>query len=261
MSDPAADAPLRGRRVLLTRPDDTTGIRDLLRRTGAEVVHVPATQIVPVAAGIRAVRAAVSRASCIAVTSRRAVELVFDAARIAAAPTLPFACVGAATAAAVTARGGTVGVVADPPDQDGLVAAMLATGSVAGMHVVFPAAVGARGALEAGLTAAGATVERIDCYESVPDPQAAGQLRTLEAEGALDLVVFTAPSTVHAWVAAVGPDASRRIPAASIGARTSDAIRAHAIPLAVEATVSSAQGLYEALVAWGDPSPGAAPVP
>jgi uroporphyrinogen-III synthase len=255
----ATDAPLQGRRILLTRPDDTTGIRDLLRRTGADVVHVPATHIVPVPSGIRAAREAVSRASCVAVTSRRAVELVFDRASLAAAAPVRFACVGDATAAAVTAMGGKVCVIADPPDQDGLVASMIAAGPLRGMHVLFPAAVGARGALEAGLLAAGAIVDRIDCYESLPDPDAVAALRVAEAERPLDLVVFTAPSTVHAWVAAVGAGVARRIPAASIGARTSDAVRAHGIPLAVEARVSSAQGLHDALLAWGTAAPTAAP--
>jgi uroporphyrinogen III methyltransferase/synthase len=255
MTDATDGAPLQGRRLLLTRPDDATGIRELLRQTGAEVVHVPATRIVPVVAGIADARLAVARADSVAVTSRRAVELLFDAERMARYPSLQFACVGTATAAAVTALGGHVCVVAEPPDQDGLVASMLAVGSVAGLRVLFPAAVGARGALERGLLAAGATVERIDCYESLPDPAVVPALRAVEAQGAIDLVVLTAPSTVHAWVAAVGADAAQRMPAASIGARTSAAIRAHGIAVAVEAATSSAVGLRDALIAWGLHSP------
>jgi uroporphyrinogen-III synthase len=244
-------APLSGVRVVLTRPDDSTGLGDSLRVLGAAVVHVPSTRITPITAGIQAARAAYAQADWVLWTSRRAVELVLG-------PTLPttrdvpphFACVGPATAQALRAVGGEPRVIADPPDQDGLLAALVDRADLAGCTVLFPAALDARDTLELGLRAVGAVVDRVDCYDSLPDPAAAQRLRQVHEAADVDLVLFTAPSTVHAWAAAVGPVASAQVAAACIGARTGAACRAHRIPVAVEAAVSTADGLIASIVDW-----------
>jgi uroporphyrinogen-III synthase len=251
-----AGTPLVGARLVLTRPDDRTGIGDALRTLGATVLHVPATRIVPIRAGIQAARAAYAEADWVLWTSRRAVELVVGQALPTTRATPPrFACVGPATAEALREVGGTPAVVADPPDQDGLLAALLGVDALAGSRVLFPAALDARDTLEVGLRDAGATVERVDCYDSVPDPTTAARLRELETVGDLDLVVFTAPSTVHGWAAAVGAEAARGLAGASIGSRTTEACRAHRIPVACEAASSTADGLVTAIAAWGAARP------
>jgi len=241
---------------LLTRPDDTTGIGDALRVLGAAVVHIPATRIEPISSGVQAARAAYTGADWVVWTSRHAIEVVFGATMPMTRDVPPkFACVGPATAATLRLVGGEPAVLADPPNQDGLVSVLREAAELAGATVLFPAAVGARDTLEDGLRAAGAQVIRVDCYDSVPDANAVDALRQVEAEGAIDLAVFAAPSAVHAWVAAVGADVAPRIAAASIGGRTSAACMAYGIPIVAEATSSTRDELIAAIAAWGHRTP------
>ncbi len=256
--------PLGGRRLLLTRPDDTTGIGDALRQLGAAVIHIPATRVEPIASGVQVARAAYMAVDWVLWTSRHAIDVVFGPAlpMTRAVPPL-FACAGPTTAAALRAVGGEVAVTADPPNQDGLLTAMRAPVGLAECTMLFPAAAGARTTLEDGLRAAGATVIRVDCYESVPDAAAAETLRRVEADGAIDLAVFSAPSAVHAWVAAVGTAVAQRLPAASIGGRTTAACIAYGISLVAEAASSTRDALIAAIAASGHraPHPTAADAP
>ncbi len=250
--------PLAGRRVLLTRPDDTTGIGDALRVLGAAVIHLPATRIEPIASGVQLARAVYMTADWVVWTSRHAIDVVFAGALPMTRAVPPhFACVGPATAFALRVIGGEATVVADPPNQDGLLAALVGTATVDGSIVLFPAAVGARTTLEDGLRSAGAQVMRVDCYDSVPDPGAVEALQRIEADEAVELVVFAAPSAVHAWVAAVGPTVARGRPAASIGGRTSAACLAYGIPIVAEAARSDGEALITAIAGWGRGAPSA----
>jgi uroporphyrinogen-III synthase len=253
--DGADGAPLTGRRLLLTRPDDATGMGAALVSAGAEVVFVPATRIVADEAGIAAARRRIAEADWLVLTSRRAVELVLTAEVLRRATALRYACVGEATATALASLGATATIIAEPPDQDGLLAALDAVGPVHGTRVLFPAAVGARTTLEDGLRARGAIVDRITCYASRPDPSAVRSLQSVLRAGRIDLAVFTAPSSVEAWVAAVGSIGAQAIPAASIGPRTTVALRARGIPVAVEAAPSDGKGLVASIRAWCEASP------
>jgi uroporphyrinogen-III synthase len=251
-----AAAPLAGRRLLLTRPDDATGLADRLRALGAAVVHVPATRVMPDPDGIAVARAAYAQSDWVLWTSARAVALLLADGVPAGAPRA--AAVGPATADALRASGIAPVLVAEQADQDGLLAALRAAGSLAGARVLFPAAAGARATLEEGLRADGAIVQRVPCYASAADPEAATALAEARARGGIDLVLLTSPSTAQAWAAALGP-AAAMLPAASIGPQTSVACRAIGIPVAVEARPSTADGLLEGLVAWarGDSGPAA----
>lgn len=249
-----AAAPLAGRRLLLTRPDDGTGLADRLAGLGATVVHVPATRVIPDPDGIAAARAAYAESDWVLWTSGRAVALVLGEGVPPGRPRA--AAVGPATAEALRARGIAPAVVAAQADQDGLLAALRATGPLTGARLLFPAAAGARTTFEDGVRADGAVVQRVTCYASAADPAAATALADARATGDIDLVLLTAPSTAQAWAAAAGA-AAATLPAASIGPQTSLACRALGLPVAVEARPSTADGLLEALVAWarGDSRP------
>jgi uroporphyrinogen III methyltransferase/synthase len=81
----------------------------------------------------------------------------------------------------------------------------------------------------------------------VPDGDGAAQLRAALADGTIDLATFTSASAVKAFVAAVGDEAARGAPAASIGPITSDAARAAGLEVVVEAEHSTIPGLVDSI--------------
>jgi uroporphyrinogen III methyltransferase/synthase len=84
-------------------------------------------------------------------------------------------------------------------------------------------------------------------YRSVVDGAGADELRQRIVDGDADLVTFTSASSVNAFVAAVGADAARRVPAASIGPVTTQAAREAGFVVVVEATDSTIPGLVDAV--------------
>jgi uroporphyrinogen-III synthase len=107
---------------------------------------------------------------------------------------------------------------------------------------------GARDALPDGLEQMGADVTVIEAYRSINDGQGAKRLsRAIEA-GKVDLVTFTSASAVKAYVDAVGDALALRVPAASIGPLTSEALRGAGIELKHEAEESTIDGLVAAVV-------------
>src|SRR5262249_49368164 len=135
------------------------------------------------------------------------------------------AAVGPATADALLDRGLSVDVSPDRFVAEALLDALRDRRDVRGVRVLYAAAEGARDALPDGLAELGAVVERITVYRSVPDAENAAQLRDRLLAGGVDLVTFTSASAVHAFVSAVGDDAAKKAPAASIGPITSAAAR------------------------------------
>ena len=88
----------------------------------------------------------------------------------------------------------------------------------------------------------------IEAYRSIPDGQGAKRLsRAIEA-GKVDLVTFTSASAVKAYVDAVGEELALRVPAASIGPQTSEALRGAGIELKYEAEESTIEGLVASVV-------------
>jgi uroporphyrinogen III methyltransferase/synthase len=236
---------------LVTRPEGGGEIARRLESLGASVVAVPATRIVPLdPAPLDAALADLAGFHWAIFTSRNAVQVVIERLRAggrtpSALAALRIAAVGTATAEALHGKGIAVTVVPARFSGDGVLEALRQRSDVAGARVLYAAAAGAADTVPDGLTALGARVERIACYESVADPDAVAPLRA--AAGVADVVVLTAPSTLAAWRSAVGDDTARAIPIVSIGQVTSDAIRAVGLVVAAEAAPSTADGLVEAV--------------
>ncbi len=72
-------------------------------------------------------------------------------------------------------------------------------------------------------------------------------VRAIEA-GNVDLVTFTSASAVRGYVDAVGEDVALRVPAASIGPQTSDALREAGIEVKAQAEESTLDSLASAVV-------------
>ena len=112
--------------------------------------------------------------------------------------------------------------------------------------MLYAAAQGARETLYEGLEELGAVVDQVVLYRSVADGEGAESLRAQLESGEIDLVTFTSASSVNGFVDAVGEDAARRAPAATIGPITSSAARARGLDVRVEAARSTIDGLVEA---------------
>lgn len=224
-----------------------------LEALGARVLTYAATAlVVRDLEGLRVAARALARYDWVVFTSATAVTLTFDATEecgIAAADWAHtrVASVGTATAAAIQARGVTPTVIPERFSATGLLEALSGRSDVAGATILYPTAAGARRDLEDGLRSLGATVDRIDAYESVGTEQHVAAVRTALLEGGVDIVTFTASSAVEAWVTAMAP-VHAAADVVSIGPVTTQAARGAGMRVAAEAMPSTLDGLVAAVV-------------
>ena len=249
-------ASLAGRRILVTRPG-APGDRlvAMLERLGADVLHAPLTRIEPVDLPGLAWRLAARRYDWVLFTSANAVRIADQAARAstpaglsAALGDARVAAVGRVTAESLHDHGVAPVVVPGRFDAEGLLEVLAGRDDIRGRRVLHPAAAGASEVLGGALARLGADVETVIAYESVRVESAAVGLRAMLRGPRIDLATFMAPSAANAFVAALGTERARSIEAASIGAVTSAALRAHGITVAVEADEATATRLVDAIV-------------
>ena len=118
---------------------------------------------------------------------------------------------------------------------------------LAGRRVLLPRAAQGAPALSDGLRGAGAAVDDVALYDVRAAPADPAVLERLRS-GEIDIVSFTAPSTVHGLIEQVGADALARVELASIGPSTSAAAAAAGLPVHIEAAAHTMQGLVDAIV-------------
>jgi len=253
--DRADQRPLLGRRILVTRATTQAGmLSERLRALGATVTEMPATRIEVLERGpLGTALARLSTYQHVVFTSQNAVRIVWDALRAEGLDARALAgvvvsAVGPATADALLERGIAVDVSPARFVAEGLVDAYAARTDVRGAQVLYPAALGARDVLPAGLRRLGANVDVVPVYRSVFDGRGAAALCEQLAADALDLVTLTSASAVRGYVEAVGPELVGCVGAASIGPITTAAARAAGIPVVVEAEPSTIAGLVAAVL-------------
>ena len=248
--------PLRGVRVVVTRARaNAPTLSAKLRELGADVIEMAATRIQPLDQG--ALADAISRLGdyqWLVLTSQNAVELFTRALRTPAHDAripggLKVAAVGPATSDALAQCGVSVDVIPARFTAEGLLSALTDRSDVTGSRMLYLAARGARDVLPTGLRAAGATVDVVTLYESVPDAMGATLMRERLLGGAVDIVTFTSASAVRAFGEAVGADAAARARLVSIGPATSEAIRSAGLHVHAEADPSTLDGLVGAVLA------------
>jgi uroporphyrinogen III methyltransferase/synthase len=247
--------PLFGRRIVVTRSThQAPALTDKLRELGAEVIEMPATQIARMdLAPLRAELARISDYDWLIFTSQNAISIFWeqllgqgkDARALAG---LKIAAVGPATAGALLERGIAVDVIPARFVAEGLLDVLRTRDDVAGTKVLYVTAEGAREALPDGLREMGADVKMIEAYRSIIDGEGAEKLARAIEGGRVDLVTFTSASAVKGYVDAVGLDLALRVPAASIGPQTSEALRETGIEIKAEAEESTLDGLAAAVV-------------
>ena len=239
--------PLRGRTVIVTRPEDqSAALAAALRKRGARVLVAPAIRIAPTrsAALTGALRdLAAGRFVWITLTSRATVDVL--AARLDAPADVRarVAAIGDGTAAAFRrwAR--------REPDL------RPRTFTTAALAWAFPRGEGrvlcaradiAPPGLEEALVAKGWTAERVDAYRTVFPRTLPPDTRSALRAGTVDAVTFTSASTVRGFVGALG--AVRGTPKViCIGPVTAKEARAHGFSVAAVAAPHTVDGLVVAV--------------
>ena len=242
--------PLFGKRIVVTRASQQApALTEKLSELGADVIEMPATQIARL--DLAPLRVEIGRLSLydwLIFTSQNAIaifweQLLGEAKDARALAGLKVAAIGPATAGALLEHGITVDVIPDRFVAEGLLEMMRARDDVAGKKVLYVTAEGARDVLQQGLKEIGADVTLIEAYHSIVDGEGAEKLaRAIEA-GRVDLVTFTSGSAVRGYIDAVGEELAVQVPAASIGAQTSEALREAGIEVRVEAKEATLDGL------------------
>jgi len=254
------DRPLFGVRVLITRTRKQASVlARLLADEGAIPVELPAIEIEPVADRSE-LHAAIGRLAAgdyawTVFTSANAVEEFFSAAESKGLVALIFGgaricTIGPATAAALAERGLRADLVPQQYIAESVVDAMRPH-LHKGDRILVPRAEGARVELIEGLTAAGAEVDEVHLYSAALPAHAPPEALDLLRNGEIDMVTFTSSSTVRNLVDILGgpaPLAGEGRPLiASIGPITSQTARDLGLPVDIEATEHTVEGLVAAL--------------
>jgi uroporphyrinogen III methyltransferase/synthase len=246
--------PLFGKRIVVTRAtQQASALSEKLRDLGADVMEVPATRIARLdLSPLRAVVKRLGDYQWLVFTSQNAVAIFWeqllasgrDARALAG---LKLSAVGPATAGALLERGIAVDTIPERFVAEGLLEIMRARDDVRGSRVLYVTAEGARDVLPSGLRELGAEVEVIQAYRSISDGEGSERLTKAIESGKVHLVTFTSGSAVRAYVDVVGAELAGRVPAASIGPQTSEALRAAGIEIRYEAQESTIEGLVSAI--------------
>ncbi len=250
----ATARPLAGHRIAVTRPQAQAGVLiDGLRELGAEPLSLPTIRIAdPSDPGpLRRALDELARYDWIVFTSVNGVDRFWRELQAAGrSPSLPeamrVAAIGPATAEALGQHGVSPQVVPDEYVAEAVADALIAGAAVAGSRVLLPRAAGSRQVLPQRLRAAGAEVDEVVAYESVANPRGITALSDAIGEGRIDMVTFTAASTVRCYVDEAGSDlGSARV--AVIGPITAAAARSAGLRVDVEAREYTVPGLLDAI--------------
>jgi uroporphyrinogen-III synthase len=239
---------LSGRRVLVTRAaEDAAAWAERLAALGAEPVILPCirTELLDDAATRARLASALRDADWLCVTSARGAEAVATLAG-PLAPALRVAAVGAATADAVRATLGRRPFVARGGSSRALGAELLVelpARGAAPARIVIATAEGGRADAERVLARAGAIVNRIDVYRTVPASRNPTPI-DLTGEGIGD-VLLASPSALQGLLNQASVSAETRI--FTLGPTTSAAVVAAGLVVSGEATRPDLDSLVEAM--------------
>jgi len=272
-------AVLAGQRIVVTRRrEQAASLVDGLRALGATVIEQPTLEIAPPLdrGPLDSCLRRLAEFDWVVFTSPNAVRAVRDAASVPSvsvqfgvelpSPALSerhdqmsgsagvrggsprLASVGAATSDALAEAWPRLTVDLEP-EADFRAASLLAKfGKIdlRGSRILLPASDLARDELATGLEALGAEVERVVAYRTVVPEGMAQRLAALVGEG-FDLVVFSSPSAVDGFAAAI-PGLAAGLPAAVIGPTTEAAAQRAGFAVRAVASPATAQGLLRVIV-------------
>jgi uroporphyrinogen III methyltransferase / synthase len=260
-SSQSPEHPLRGQRVMVTRPEDPQDpLAEQLRQLGAEVIVQAAIRIGP-PADWRPVDDALARLhefDWLVFSSANGVRHLLDRlsqrVSLTTSPPVPagllpdglkLAAIGPGTAAELASYGLRADLVPEQYRAEALAEALAR--EAPGRRFLLARASRGREVLAEQLTAAGAALEQIVVYSSsdVPEPDAA--VAALLRAGQIDWITVTSSAIARSLVGLFGADL-RRAKLASISPITSGALGELGHEPAVEAAEYTVAGLVAAIV-------------
>jgi uroporphyrinogen-III synthase len=258
-----SDSPLAGRKVLVTRARHQAGqLSEKLRALGAEVVEIPAIEIVPPESYAQLDRALVNLSQSpwhyawLVVTSANGAQALGERLTSlgigrTAFEQVKIAAVGAATARALEMVGLRVEVTPAEYVAEALVEAL--GNRARGERVLMVRAAIARDVIPDALRTGGAAVDVVDAYRTVIPEESVTAVRTILGAGGMGAgaATFTSSSTVTNFLnllRAAGVEFPRGLRAVSIGPVTSQTLRENGWEPVAEADPHDLGGLVAAVV-------------
>ncbi len=255
--------------MLVTRPRaQSQEMVALLEGLGARVICCPMIEIVEPDSWdeVDAAIAQLTSYDYLIFTSANGVKFFFERLRQPAKRHRPKAklseltqaviCViGSATGRALEGFGEQADLIAADAKAEGLLQAIIERvgdpQAIRNRRFLIPRAKVAREILPDELRRLGAQVEVVEVYQTVSARANRKALMALLANGEIDAVTFTSPSTVQHFVALVGTDKlselMQNVYAACIGSITARTAADYGLPNLLQSEVSSAAALVEAL--------------
>ncbi len=250
------DPPLAGRCVVVTRPrDQSDQLREQLEQFGARVISFPTIKIVPArdASLLEAALQRIHQYDWILLTSRNAVDAVARTTKADVAEALGevrIAVVGKATHRCLADLGIQADFVPSQFNVATLCSELIQKAHVDGQLFLYPCGdlVDAEGPQP--LRDAGAIVDAIEAYRTIPDDSAdAESLRRSLAAEEIDAIMFASPSAVQAFFSMIASHCvSPRVGLVSIGPKTTLALEKAAPNRVTEARQAGVEGLVEAVI-------------
>ena len=260
--------PLQGRRILVTRArEQAAALSSRLQALGAIPIEFPAIRIVPpqnwepLDTALRELFR--DTYSWLVFTSANGVHICCD--RLLSLGYHPqahsgvrVAAIGPATAAALAHYGIVADLVPDQYIAESVAAALkndaLQRGeSLEGKRILLPRAAGARKILVTELQQAGAVVDEVAAYRTLPvagDDEQGRKVWHLLQTGQIDIITFTSSSTVRSfmqWLNGCGAS-NPHVKVACIGPITSQTAREFGLEVHIEAQEFTIDGLVEAIL-------------
>ena len=248
-------APLTGRQVVVTRRcQDVVELLRLLEQAGARCLCAP---MIAFAEPRKPDLLAQAQASLVTydlllLTSRQAARAFCHGASFPEGNGPKICAVGQATATELHANGWPVDIISDGSGAEQLVQ-MLADGiQLEGSRALFPCSDLALPTLVDRLRLAGAQVDIVIAYRTVPPPAEAGDVLMDLINKSRPVVIFASPSAVTGWAGLLKarmPDLWTRIDTVAIGATTYKALHNAGATRIEMAARPDAQSLVQAAIA------------
>lgn len=251
--------PLFGRSVVVTRArEQASGLAQELVQLGADVIQCPTIEISPLPdyAELDAAIGRLSEYAWLIFTSVNGVRWFWKRLEAAGKDSRALglcrvAAIGPATAEALEARGIRPDFIPERYVAEGVVEGLLARGKVDGVRMLLPRAAKAREVLPDELRKAGARVDVISAYETIPAAARKDEVLERTQAGTLDCVTFGSSSTVENFLSLIPAETLRAHPEvrlAAIGPVTAKTLEAHGLPCHIMPEEYTIPALVQALV-------------
>jgi len=255
-TSPEASQPLKGRRIVVTRPlKQAIRFSESLTNLGSQVIQMPTVEISDPSDFQdldRSVRC-LPDFDWVVFTSGNAIRFFIESAKrtgisvVESLSNTGVCCVGPETARLCENYGINVEAVPMIHTGESIVELFRSRGDLSGKKFLIPSGSEARLTVSEGLEGLGARVSVILAYETLPVLQVPSETLT-NVQAGVDLLTFTSPSTVQSFHDLVRGEAYA--PAAVIGPVTSEEAEKLGYEVVVQATEHSTSGMLRSIIQY-----------